>query len=110
MALVGFSQGAMVALYVALRRPAPCAAVLSYAGALLGGESLADELRAKPPVLLVHGDADPIVPYESLAAAVQTLGALGVPVRWHTARGVGHGIDPDSLALGGDFLAGALRG
>ncbi len=104
LALVGFSQGAMLALYVALRRPAACAAVVSYSGMLVGGDSLAAELKSKPPVLLVHGDADPLVPFESLAEAVGALGALGVAVRWHAARGVGHGIDPEGLALGGDFL------
>ncbi len=108
LALVGFSQGAMLALYVALRRPAACAAVVSYSGMLVGGDSLAAELKSKPPVLLVHGDADPMVPFESLAQAVGALGALGVAVRWHAARGVGHGIDPEGLALGGDFLRDAF--
>ncbi len=110
LALVGFSQGAMMALYVALRRPRACAAVVGYSGALVGGDSLADELRSRPPVFLMHGDADPVVPYESLAAAVSVLGAHEVPVRWHCARGVAHGIDAEELALGGDFIAAALRG
>ncbi len=108
LALVGFSQGAMLALYVALRRPAACAAVVGYSGMLIGGATLAAELKSKPPVLLVHGDADPLVPFESLAQAVGALGALGVAVRWHAARGVGHGIDPEGLSLGGDFLRDAF--
>ncbi len=110
MALAGFSQGAMMALYVALRRARACAAVVGYSGRLIGAESLAGELRSRPPVFLAHGDADPLVPFESLAAAVEALGGLDVPVRWHAAHGVGHGIDPESLDLGGDFLAAALRG
>jgi phospholipase/carboxylesterase len=71
---------------------------------------LAAELRSRPPVFLAHGDADEMIPFESLAAAVEALGGLDVAVRWHVARGVGHGIDPESLALGGDFLAEALGG
>jgi len=67
-------------------------------------------LSSRPPVFLAHGDADEMIPFASLAAAVEALGALEVPVRWHVARGVGHGIDAESLALGGDFLADALGG
>lgn len=110
LALVGFSQGAMMALYVALRRENACAAVVGFSGALIGGETLAAELRAKPPIFLAHGDADPMVPFASLAAAVETLGAAGLTVTWHAARGVGHGIDPASLSRGADFLVRALNG
>ncbi len=110
LALVGFSQGTMMALHVALRRARACAAVVGYSGALVGGETLAAELRSRPPVFLAHGDADERIPFESLSAAVAELGRLDVPVRWHVARGVGHGIDAESLALGGDFLADALGG
>ena len=62
LALVGFSQGTMMALYVALRRPQAVAAVVGYSGALVGAETLAAEIRSRPPVLLVHGDADTMVP------------------------------------------------
>ena len=108
LALVGFSQGAMMALYVALRRKRACAAVVGFSGALIGGDTLATELRAKPPVFLAHGDADPMVPFESLATAVAALGAAGLTVSWHAARGVGHGIDSESLSLGTDRLVQAL--
>ena len=110
LALAGFSQGAMMALYVALRRARPCAAVVGYSGRMVGSESLNTELRSKPPVFLAHGDADPMVPFAELAAAVAALGELGVPVRWHAVRGGGHGIDPQSLDLGGDFLVNAFGG
>ncbi len=108
LALAGFSQGTVMALYVALRRERACAAVVGYSGALVGGDALAAELRSRPPVFLAHGDADEMIPFESLAAAAEALGRLDVAVRWHVARGVGHGIDAESLALGGDFLAEAL--
>ncbi len=110
LAFAGFSQGAMMALYVALRRANPCAAVVGYSGRLVGGESLTTELRSKPPVFLAHGDADPMVAFAELAAAVAALGELDVPVRWHAVRGGGHGIDPQSLDLGGDFLVNAFDG
>ncbi|MCH7943385.1 MAG: dienelactone hydrolase family protein [Proteobacteria bacterium] len=108
LALVGFSQGAMLAIYVALRRAAPCAAVVGYSGALIGAETLAAEIRSRPPILLAHGDADPVVPFASLDAAIQMLGSHDVPVRWHAGQGLGHGIDGPGLELGGEFIADAF--
>lgn len=108
LALVGFSQGTMMALHVALRRARPCAAVLGYSGRLIGAEVLADEIAVRPPVFLVHGDADPMVPVASLADAVAGLEAANVPVESHVCRGLGHGIDGDGLALGARFLASRL--
>ena len=106
--LAGFSQGAMMALDVALRRRAPCAAVIGYSGRLLGPETLADEIRSRPPVLLVHGEADPMVPFAELADAVAALGANDVPTRWHAAPGLGHGIDAQGLELAADLMADTL--
>lgn len=108
LALVGFSQGAMMALYIALRRTVPCAGVVGYSGALIGAETLADEIRSRPPMLLAHGDADQVVPFASLDAAVQMLGSHDVSVRRHVGAGLGHGIDDPGLELGGKFLAEAF--
>ena len=107
-ALVGFSQGTMMSLYVSLRRPAPLACVLGYSGALLAPEALAGELRARPPLMLIHGDADDLVPVAALHGAVAALGAAGVAVQWHISPGIGHGIAPDGLAIGGTFLGDHL--
>ncbi|WP_119461503.1 alpha/beta fold hydrolase [Rhodospirillaceae bacterium SYSU D60014] len=108
LALVGFSQGAMMALHVALRRPQPVAAVVGYSGALVAPERLAAEITARPPVLLIHGDADQVVPYRALAAARQVLEAAGVPVTAETRPGLPHGIDEAGLTSGGRFLAKAF--
>lgn len=110
LALVGFSQGTMMALYVAPRRAKPVAAVLGYSGALIGVDLLRDEVRSKPPVLLIHGDADEVVPVQSLQAAVVGLQAAGIPVREHVRPGLAHGIDPDGIKLGLTFLKAALEG
>ena len=109
LALVGFSQGAMMALHVALRRANPCAGVVAYSGAIVGAETLADEIRSRPPVLLAHGDADQVVPFESLAASVEILGRHKVPARWHAARKLGHGIDGVGLEMGAEFLRDVFR-
>jgi phospholipase/carboxylesterase len=108
LALVGFSQGTMMSLFVGLRRNNPVCGILGYSGRLLAPELLAEEMRARPRVLLVHGNADPLVPYESLAAAETALTAAGVPVETMTRPGLGHAIDEEGLRRGGHFLRDAL--
>jgi phospholipase/carboxylesterase len=108
LALIGFSQGTMMALHVALRRAKRCAAVIGYSGALVGPEVLQAETRSRPPVLLVHGDADEIVPFQSMAAAKQALDANGVLVHGETRPGLGHGIDETGLQLGAAMLKQSL--
>jgi len=106
LALVGFSQGTMMSLHVGLRR-AP-AAIVGYSGLLAGAPpSLGPDT---PPILLVHGDADPMIPAGALFMSAANLGAAGAAVQWHISPGVGHSIDEAGLALGGDFLTAAFRG
>lgn len=104
LALVGFSQGTMMSLFVAPRRAVAIAGVVGFSGALVGAEILAAELRARPPVLLVHGDADPIVPYERMAAAAAALDAAGISVETLTCPGLPHSIDEAGLQAGAEFL------
>lgn len=107
LALVGFSQGTMMALHVALRRPRAVAAVIGYSGMLAGTAGLADHL-SKPPVLLVHGTADPVVPIAALHMSESELKRLGVDVTTHVSFGVGHTVDPVGLRLGCEFVAKAF--
>jgi phospholipase/carboxylesterase len=108
LALVGFSQGTMMALHVGPRRPGPIAGIVGYSGMLAGPERLAAEAVAKPPILLVHGEDDPLIPVLALHAAVPVLGAAGFSVEWHVSPGVEHGIDGTGLTLGGEFLRRVL--
>jgi phospholipase/carboxylesterase len=108
LALVGFSQGTMMSLYCGLRRATAPACVVGYSGALVGPTLLAQEIRARPPVLLVHGEDDPVVPFTALDAAMQTLAANGVKVESLARPGVGHAIDEEGLKCGGAFLTAAL--
>jgi phospholipase/carboxylesterase len=108
LALVGFSQGTMMSLYVAPRRTAPMAAVLGFSGALIGAQALAGEAVSRPPVFLIHGDADEIVPVGALSAAVAGLQAVDIPVRFEIRPGLPHAIDPEGIAHGGAFLAAAF--
>ena len=114
LALVGFSQGTMMALHVALRRPEPIAAIVGYSGMLVvpedvDPEAFAGEIRSRPPVLLVHGDSDQLIPVQALFHAAQGLSALDVPTQWHVSPGVAHGIDQEGLRHGGEFLVRAFR-
>ncbi len=104
-ALIGFSQGTMVSLHVGLRRRPSVAAVVGYSGMLVGPELLAEEIASKPPVLLVHGEADDVVPAAALPAAVGALETQGVPVRHEMRPGLGHGLDDRGILLGMEFLA-----
>jgi phospholipase/carboxylesterase len=109
LALVGFSQGTMMSLYVGLRRNPPPAAIVGFSGLLTGSDS-APVGVPRPPVLLVHGDADQVVPPQALFHAANELAGLGVPVQWHMSKGLAHGIDPIGLALAGRFLRDAFSG
>lgn len=102
--LLGFSQGTMMALQVAFRRAAPFAGIVGFSGRLLRPESLAAEIVSKPPVLLVHGDEDPVVPFAFLDEAARTLEACSVPIASHVSKGVGHGIAPDGLGEALKFM------
>jgi phospholipase/carboxylesterase len=110
LALVGFSQGTMMSLQVGLRRNVAPAAIVGFSGALTGPERLLNEIQSRPPVLLIHGDADQMIPVQALYAAANGLAAAGVPVRWHVSHGIGHGIAPDGLDLAGKFLVDAFAG
>jgi phospholipase/carboxylesterase len=100
LALAGFSQGCMMALFTGLRRAVPPAAILGYSGALLAPEVLAAEITGRPPVLLVHGEADDIVPVQATRMAESVLREAGVPVEAIYRPGLAHGIDEAGLAAG----------
>ncbi|MDQ7249515.1 alpha/beta hydrolase [Dongia sedimenti] len=104
LALVGFSQGTMMSLHVGPRRIIAPAAIVGYSGALIAPEALAAELESRPPVLLVHGTADPVVPFAAMGAAAQALRALGLKVEAIARPGLPHSIDPEGLTRGGRFL------
>jgi phospholipase/carboxylesterase len=107
--LVGFSQGAMMALHVGLRRRAP-AGIISHSGMLVADVRFAVEIKVRPPVLLTHGTADDVLPPACLPAAEAALKAVGVPVEAHLIPGLGHGIDETTLRLALAFAAKCFRG
>ena len=107
--LVGFSQGTMMALHVGLRRQTPPRAIVGYSGLLVEppqaqAEKFAAEIKSRPPVLLIHGDRDELIPVQALLHAADGLATLGLSVAWHVSGGIGHGIDQDGLRYGGEFI------
>ena len=104
LALLGFSQGTMMALHVGPRRTQQLGAVLGYSGALTGSAFLAGEIKSKPPVALVHGDADPVVPFLAMAEAEKALTGAGVKCETLRIRGLQHGIDGEGAQFGANFL------
>ncbi len=107
--LFGFSQGTMMALHVAARREDEVAGVVAIAGRLLAPESLADEAVSRPPILLIHGDQDDVVPPESLPQAAEALQEAGwVDVFAHIMKGTAHGIAPDGLSVALAFMRDKL--
>jgi len=104
-AVLGFSQGTMMALHVLPRREDPVAAIAAFSGRLLQPEGLADEVVCRPPVLLIHGDMDDVVPPQSLPAAAEALQDAGwSEIYAHVMKGTGHGIAPDGLSVALAFL------
>lgn len=110
LALVGFSQGAMISLHIAPRRAQPIAALVAISGRLLVPELLGAETLVKPPVLLIHGDQDPVVPFQDMGLAGNALVAAGFETFGHVMQGTGHGIAPDGLSAALSFLHERLNG
>jgi phospholipase/carboxylesterase len=108
LALVGFSQGAMMALHVGLRRAKTMAALVAYSGVLVEPNRLRADIMARPPILLVHGEQDDVIPVEAIHQARSALAGAGLAVEWHIRPELGHGIDPEGLEIGGRFLANAF--
>lgn len=106
--LLGFSQGTMMSLYAGLRYPQKLAGILGYSGALFGGETLKDEMTAHPPICLIHGTEDNVVPVEASTMAASVLQAAGCATELHLCRNLGHSIDDSRLRLGHAFLQRTL--
>jgi phospholipase/carboxylesterase len=108
LALVGFSQGTMMALHVGLHRPHTLAGIVGYSGMLADEAALAAPQTTRPPILLIHGDADPMIPVAAFHQAKAALARNGFVVESHLSPGLGHSIDLPGLEVGGRFLARVL--
>jgi phospholipase/carboxylesterase len=103
-ALIGFSQGTMMSLFTGLRRAQPLAGIVGFSGMLVGVEVLSTEIKSRPPVCLIHGSADDVVPHAAMSMANAALKTANVEVETHTRPGLGHGIDPEGINLAIQFL------
>jgi phospholipase/carboxylesterase len=105
LALVGFSQGTMVSIFTVPRRKKPVAGVVAYSGRLIGKDLMTQEIRCKPPMVMINGDQDELVPVTLQPAAVNTLRDLGVNIEGHIRPGLGHSIDDVGIKIAQDFLS-----
>lgn len=110
LALAGFSQGTMLALHAGLQRAQPLAGILGYSGELVRPEHQDPSVTPRhagkfPPILLIHGSEDDLIPAEALFLSAAELARSGIPCQWHLSIGIGHGIDAEGLMHGGLFLA-----
>lgn len=108
LALVGFSQGTVMALHLGLRRTVAPAAVLGYSGGLVGADKLKDEMTSKPPVMLVHGEQDELAPLYGMMASVKAMTEAGVVCQGVPLPDLGHAVNADALIYGGRFLLSAF--
>ena len=102
--LFGFSQGTMMSLHVAPRRSEPIAGIVGFSGRLMFPEALQHEAIAKPPVVLIHGNADDVVPFQEMQLAGEALQGAGFDVYGHVMQGTAHGIAPDGLSVALAFM------
>jgi phospholipase/carboxylesterase len=102
--VIGFSQGTMMALHTMLRRDAACAAIIGYSGAMVASRKLVEEITAKPPVCLVHGDADMVVPFAAMADAQAALHKAGVLIEAYGVEDMGHTISGEGIVIAREFL------
>lgn len=106
--LAGFSQGAMMALHTGLRLDQPLKGIIAFSGLVIAPEKLAAEIASRPPVLLIHGDFDEVVPVTGSETALPLLTELGVPTELHISEGSGHAIAQDGLEAATGFLRARL--
>ncbi len=109
LALVGFSQGTMMALHVGLRRQVAPAAIVGLSGVIAGAQSLGAEIACRPPVMLVHGADDEVIPVGAIHLTREVLAGAGVGVDWHVRPELGHGIDQEVVHMATGFLRAKLR-
>lgn len=108
LALVGFSQGTLTALHIGLRQPVPPAAVLGFAGGLVGREYLAADITSRPPVMLVNGELDELAPIYGMHVSVKALAEAGVVAAGQAIPGLAHAVDANALVIGARFLLSAF--
>ncbi len=104
LALIGFSQGTMMSLFTAPRREHPVAGVVGYSGRLIGKDLTASETHCRPPMVMINGDQDELVPAEVQPIAVEALSDAGIEIKGHIRPGLGHSIDEEGIRIAQAFL------
>ncbi|QJC27777.1 esterase [Anaplasma platys] len=104
LAFVGFSQGAMLSMYLGLNREKECAAVVAYSGAVPFPAALEPMIRSRPPVCVVHGEDDDVIPFEYFGHTTGFLERNNVRVDAHGLKDLDHSISNEGLEIGLKFI------
>lgn len=104
LAFVGFSQGAMLSMYLGLSREKECAAVVAYSGAVPFPAALEPMISSRPPVCVVHGEEDVVIPFEYFGYTTDFLRRNSVRVDAHSLKGLDHSINNEGLEIGLKFI------
>jgi phospholipase/carboxylesterase len=104
--LVGFSQGAMMAMYNSLRNKNQNAGIIAYSGKLILPTMLGEPIGSKPKICLIHGREDDVLPFGNFLEAQKLLQEIQIPLESHALEGLGHGIDHHGIRIGKEFLKG----
>ncbi|UWI83284.1 alpha/beta hydrolase [Wolbachia endosymbiont of Howardula sp.] len=104
LSLVGFSQGAMLAIYLGLTRPQACSSVVAYSGRLILSEQVVQEIKSKPNICMIHGDNDQVVPFKYLKLAVDTLKKHDIKITEHPILQLDHMINEQGIKFGIEFI------
>ncbi|OEY87158.1 phospholipase [Wolbachia pipientis] len=104
LSLIGFSQGAMLAIHASLTRVQPCSSVVAYSGRFIAPSQVTMDIKSTPEMCIIHGDADDVVPFSCFDLSVQTLKKHGVNIEAHAIHALGHIINDDGIKLGVEFI------
>jgi phospholipase/carboxylesterase len=104
LALIGFSQGTMMSLFISMRRKAQIAGVIGFSGQLVGKEELENEIISRPPAVLINGDQDELIPSQEQQIAIEKLREVGVDVQGHIIPNLTHSIDAEGIRIADEFL------
>ncbi len=104
LALVGFSQGCMIAIQVALKKKKEIGSLIGYSGKIISKKHLSDNIVSKPKTILMHGQNDTIVPATHLLEAKDYLNSIGLKIKTKMFKNCEHRIPVEGSSIGLEFL------
>ena len=104
LALVGFSQGCMMSIQIALKKKKQISCLIGYSGKIINQKHLSNNINSKPKIFLMHGTNDTIVPPTHLLEAKEYLNKCGLKIKTKLFKNCDHRIPVKGSSLGLSFL------